>query len=827
MDKMINFGIDLGTTNSIIAKFDKGEVTIFKDPISWKETLPSVVSFRKDKINIGQKAKEYLEKSPKNVLSLFKRKMGTNESFKIQSINNSVTPIELSAYVLKELKNFIQTGEKIESVVITIPASFDTVQSNATKEAGYKAGFQQVVLLQEPIAASLAYANKTNIGKLKDGQWIVYDLGGGTFDVALIKINDGEMKIMDHEGDNFLGGSDFDNIIVEKLIIPILEKDFGFENLEKEMKSNSGKFNSLYYIARNKAEQAKIQLSAKSSAEIEFDLTDDDGVLHEVNIAITRSEFDNVIKKYIDLTVEMIKKIMARNKFTNNDIDFILMVGGSTYIPYVRNRVSETLQIPINCEIDPTNAVGIGAAFYAGTKQKKLLESKKPTQHQTNLSIKMAYQKATNETEEFFAAKIDGNTEGLFYRIFREDSGFDTGIKPLSSKITEDLPLVIESYNFFKLTLYDAHNNPLNIDLDPIEIAQGKYSVAGQPLPNDICLEVDDYEGKSTRLELIFKKNSILPLSHTISKEINKMIVKSSEDFLRINILEGPHYALPEANKSIGFLEINGKQISRDIAKGSNIEMKFEISESRDLSVSAYLTMTDQEFKNLFNENVRSVPVNILSEQIMNLSKRIEEEINIAKDLENYESVKELNKIKTNIDELTGESLVLEIDDITDSRYQIEDKKCKIAQEIYLATQDKEVEIAKSTYFEMKQKCDDTIIENGNDIERKHFNDIIKQEPIFLNSKSALKIREKTDKLDEITWIINWRTPAFLIGAFKWLIGERQRLNNQEQAKSLIEAGKFAIESENFDRLYEVVHNLMNSLPTTSLDEMKLKIGFY
>jgi molecular chaperone DnaK len=162
MSKMINFGVDLGTTNSLVAKFDKGRVEVFKNPNGHKETLPSVVGFRNDRILVGDSARTFLEKDPKSVVSRFKRKLGTTESYKIKSLGKSKTPIELSAFVLKELKNFvhIHTGENPEAAVITIPASFDMVQSNATKEAGHAAGFQQVVLLQEPIAASLAYANK-------------------------------------------------------------------------------------------------------------------------------------------------------------------------------------------------------------------------------------------------------------------------------------------------------------------------------------------------------------------------------------------------------------------------------------------------------------------------------------------------------------------------------------------------------------------------------------------------------------------------------------------------------------------------------------------
>ena len=217
-NNMINFGIDLGTTNSLVAKFNKGSVEVFKNPNGFRETLPSFVGFRNDRILVGEQAKAYAEKDPKSVASRFKRKMGTTEAIKIKALGQAKTPVELSGFVLKELKTFIHTGEVPEAVVLTVPASFDQVQSNATKEAGHQAGFKQVVLLQEPIAASLAYANKERNVDLKNSQWIVYDLGGGTFDVALVRIVEGELKVVDHEGDNYLGGADFDELVVEKII---------------------------------------------------------------------------------------------------------------------------------------------------------------------------------------------------------------------------------------------------------------------------------------------------------------------------------------------------------------------------------------------------------------------------------------------------------------------------------------------------------------------------------------------------------------------------------------------------------------------------------
>jgi molecular chaperone DnaK len=829
MENTINIGIDLGTTNSAIAKFVKGEVIIFSNPQDYgRNTLPSVVSYKKDKITVGNKAKEFLEKDPKSVVGVFKRKMGTAESFKINSINETKTPIELSAQVLKELKTFVNTGDTLDAVVITIPASFDTIQSNATKEAGIQAGFKQVVLLQEPIAASLAYANMKKEREMINGQWLVYDLGGGTFDVALIQIKDGEMKVLDHEGDNFLGGADFDNMIVENLIIPKILEKYSFSNLEDEMKSATGKFNAKYYVLLRRAEEAKIILSSKTSADIVIDgFEDEEGNDVDMEIIITRSEFNELIKSNIDGTIDMIKKIITRNSLKPIDIQFTLMVGGSTYIPYVRSRVEEVLQIPANCEIDPTTAVAIGAAYYAATKPKEISKCDNNIK-QTLISIKTSYNKASKEKEEIFAARITGDITGLSYRILRQDGGYDSGLKKLRERIDEDLPLVDGAYNFFTLTVYDEQNNVVETDIEPIGINSG-FGISGQPIPEDICLEVDDYDNPGkTRLKLVFQKNSILPLrSQGISFPLNKGMIKGNhDDFIYINVLEGSHLALPEANKGIGFMEIRGTQIKRDISKGSDIEITISISESRDITISVYLNMADQDFKQTFNPKERHTPIEFLKEQVEDLSEKLDLEIQEATDKEDYETASALNKLKNEMNTVSEETENLTNDDVTDKRYQLEDKKRKIAQEIDSATKNKRIQQVKAHYFEIKGECEEMLNEIGNDHERKTFNDIVAQESAFFSTNSPLKIQEKSDEIHSICNRMKWRNPEFLTAVFQWCINNQTKMNDQVQAKSLVDAGNFAVESKNWDRLSEINNGLLNLLPSKPDKKALTKIGF-
>lgn len=819
MTQTINLGIDLGTTNSAICYFDNGNIRLFKDPISWKDTLPSVVTFRKDRIIVGQKAKEYMEKSPQNTIGFFKRKMGTNETFKLKSLDKSISPIELSSYVLKELKTFVQDNDiSLDAAVITIPASFDTIQSNATKEAGKLAGFNEIVLLQEPIAASLAYANAKG-QNLENTQWLVYDLGGGTFDVALLKIKDGEMRVLDHQGDNFLGGSDFDRLIVEKIIIPYLENNYYLNNLRNEMQTSNGKYNKLYYKLLYLAEQVKIQLSSKTSADIEFEIDEKD-----IYFTITRNEFEEVIKDKIVRTIDMIKKILITNSLRNDDIDFILMIGGSTYIPFVRKYVEDVLQIKVVTDIDPTTAVAVGAAYYAGNK-KKTISNKNSMKSNGKFQIKMAYERTTQEDTEYFAAKVNGDISNHSYKIIREDGGFDSGLKPLNNRISEDLPLVKNSYNFFKLTIYDQYNNIVQIE--NIEITQGKYTITGQPIPEDISLEVDDYNYIKTKLELIFKKNTILPIKKSITKEINKTIKVGSNDSIIINVLEGDSNAIPEANKVLGFIKISGKDIDRDIIKGADIELTFEISESRDLTVSAYIPMIEQEFRQIFNPKNRSVNIFELNDDINELSHSINESLNFARENNDYEKTESLYSLQSEIKEIEQEINSINENDTTDKRYQIEDQKREIAQKYFKTIRDEKINRIKKEYLDIKPEVEKLVAQYGDYLEQEYLKEIIQKENIYLNSNNISKIEELLEELKTLRLQMYWKDPNFVKSIFVWLIEDEPNFKDTTRANLLIGKGLKFLEKDNIEELSDITRELLGLALKEDKRKIENKIGFY
>ena len=818
MSEMINFGIDLGTTNSLVAKFNKGSVEVFKDPLrQGTEVLPSVVGFRNDRILVGDKARTHLETDPRNVASQFKRTMGTTESYKIKSLGQSKTPIELSAFVLKELKTFIHTGEVPEAVVITIPASFEMVQANATEEAGYAAGFKQVVLLSEPIAASLAYANTEKNVDLKTSKWIVYDLGGGTFDVALVNIVEGELKIADHEGNNYLGGADFDALIVEKLIVPQLEKQGKFTDLPAQMKGATGRYNRLWYSLLSLAEEAKIELSTRGSSEIDLSrrsVIDENGKAIDDGIQITRSEYESLIKDAIDGTAKMLEKILTRNSLRPQDLKFVLMVGGSTLTPFVRKRIEELLGIPVNTGINPTNAIAIGAAYFAATKEINLGERQaEKTVQPGALGVKVAYNRTSQEREEMFSAKVEGNIAGLLYRITREDGGYDSGLKKLASRITEDLPLQEDAYNRFAFKILDGHNNPIPADIDSIQITQGKYSVVGQVLPLALSLVRDDLNAGGTWLDCIFAKNSIIPAATKRPVEVNATVAHGSDDAVRIIVVEGPPENHFTENRKQGELIITGKQLKQDLHRGTEIDLTFELSESQLLTVEAYIHPSGPTFSKVFHREYRDVDVEGLAQEVRILGARLDHEIAEASASGNDDVVDRIEKLRDRNGKLYDEVALSFFDDVTVAKFPLDNRKREIAQELGQLMGGKRIERLRAEYQTVKDEVTGIVNEGGNDGDRRRLHELVTREHTFLNSKNPKKLEAAIEELRSVASPILRRTPDFLVSVFQDLIGRREVFNDQLQAENLLEAGKKCIAAEDWEKLDGVIGHLYDLLP--------------
>ncbi len=829
--KTIDYGIDLGTTNSLIAKFDKGKVEVYKNPIGFKETLPSCVGFRGERILIGDKAREYIVKDPLNVFSSFKRKMGTSEKYLIPSLMSYYSPANLSALVLKELKNFIPSGEKPRSIVVTIPASFDTVQCNATKEAGLEAGFEEVVLLQEPIAASLAFFNEKMNDLESFGKWLVYDLGGGTFDVALITIDEDEMRVIDHEGDNFLGGVDFDQLMVRHLILPRLEQITGKTDLVRLINQRNGPYEKLYYVLLLKAEEAKKELSFKDNVEVEFTFEAEGSETKEIYFEISRTDFEALIEDKIQYTIAFIQKIFERNSIQQEDIKNIILIGGSTLIPYVRKRVEESTGIPVNYSADPTTAVAVGAAYYAGSKL-RLLQSEQENRpflenNAESLTIKTAYNKTTKDMEEYITAVFENLPDNCRYRIVRHDGGYDSGLKNATVKIGEFLMLKPNTVNFFSIKLLDATGNEISLNTQVIEITQGLFSLYGQTLPEDICIEVDDTNNNTTLSEVIFSRNSLLPLKKTIFKELSRTIKKGSDDSVIINILEGNQAVHPSANKVIGVIEVNGNMISSDLVYGSDVEITLEISESREIKVNAILNFTNQTFQQVFNPKVKYVSLSKLRDELKTLQNEINASITKTLDTDDYEKAAFLNDLLESVQTLIKEVGKLKETDMDESRYQLDEKKRRLATQYY------NIGLNNSPVFEKKEKIQniknvlDFVIEMHNDVPGN-----LKEEYIAMKLSNSDVVKSTNHfqlnayylKLDKFYGKLVYATPSLLISNFLHHRDlDASHYNNFNKVKKLFDKGDKAMEKGNHNELLSICKEMWAELKEERSEIEKIK----
>ena len=350
MSKII--GIDLGTTNSCVSIYEGGEAKVITNPEGMR-TTPSVVAFKNGDIIVGQKAKNQMVTN-KDTISSIKRKMGTSD--KVHANDKDYTPEEISAMILGDLKKTAEAylGETVSRAVITVPAYFNDSQRQATKNAGKIAGLEVERIINEPTAAALAYG----LDKQDKTQTVlVYDLGGGTFDVSILELGDGVFEVKSTSGNNKLGGDDFDERIMDWMV--------------KEFKKESGVDLSGDKMAmqrvKDAAEKAKKDLSGMSSTEISlpFITQGEEGPIH-LNMNLTRAKFEDLISDLVDSTLEPVRKAMSDAKLSKSDIDKVLLVGGSTRIPCVQELVKKELGKEPSKEVNPDEVVAMGAAIQGG-----------------------------------------------------------------------------------------------------------------------------------------------------------------------------------------------------------------------------------------------------------------------------------------------------------------------------------------------------------------------------------------------------------------------------------------------------------------------------
>jgi molecular chaperone DnaK len=661
MRQKIDYGIDLGTTNSAIARMDSGEAIIIKSDDNQMDTTPSCVSFNKKKmIFVGQNAKNAVEgesvtvfrskreTAPNGYLE-FKRTMGTDHKYESSYMERSFTSEELSAEVLKKLRSYVRDDE-VGSVVITVPAMFKQNQIDATQRAAEIAGFKYCELLQEPIAASIAYGIKVGA---TNGHWLVFDFGGGTFDAALMLVDEGIMKVVDTEGDNHLGGKNIDAAIVDQLFIPEIAKQCSI----KEILSDDFKKQMMQSAVKRYAEQAKISLSSKStwSHFLEDFGSDDDDEEIQVDLTISLEQYEKVCSPLFQKSIDICKKLLERNNLNGSDLASIILVGGPTFSQTLRSMLKEQISSRIDTTVDPMTAVAKGAALFASTKNIPVdLQIRDASKAQLTLK----YPETTVETHENLGIRIDRNKSSgtlpssFSIEVIRSDRGWSSGKLDLDGD-TEiiEVALIEGKANQFEIKLIGSDGSIIPCEPSSITIIHG-LKIANPTLPLSIGIEIfNTVEGKQGvyAFKGLEKSKSLPAKGKGIYKTAKDIRPGNKSDKFTVQFYDFEYEADGSRaifNNPIGGTTVTGEQLPALLPAESEIELTLSIDASRRPSLSIYISALDETIDVAFEGS------NQKGEDTATLISDIKDARDLAEKLEVSESLPDVTSLKSELNEV-------------------------------------------------------------------------------------------------------------------------------------------------------------------------------
>jgi molecular chaperone DnaK len=662
----IDYGIDLGTTNSAISRMENGEPTIKKTD-TLKDTMPSCVYINKKKaIQVGDSAYNALKrdklKSMKgsgnfesNAFIEFKRTMGSDKSYSSSNLEKELTSEELSAEVLKTLKSFVK-DENVNSIVITVPAAFKNNQKEATREAAKLAGFDHIELLQEPVAASMAYGLDSD---KKDGFWLVFDFGGGTFDAALLKVEEGIMKVIDTEGDNYLGGKNLDFAIVDEIILPYIQENFAIDSIladdsKKQILRNAMKFY---------AEETKIKLSFNDTHNILSDLgdipgEDDEGEEFELDITVTQTDIANALSPVFQKAIDVSKNLLERNNLKGSSLDALILVGGPTFSPVLRKMLETQICKP-DTSADPMTVVSKGAALYASTVDVSD-EVREQTRDKTKIQLEIANESSTVETEEFVPIKILADkTEGeipekVFAEVTRGDKAWSSGKIEINTigEIVE-IQLNEGKTNIFDVVLYDDKGDILESEPSNFSVIQGS-KIGSATLPYNFGLELKDKTTGKVRFKTIkgLEKNQSIPAVGTLNglKTQNQIRPGMDSDFIKIPVYEGEHASEGTRaiyNEHVTDILISGADLPSLLPENQDVDLTVNIDRSEKITVTAYFPYLDYTTEIEVDSTKTSIETTWLTNEIRKAKGSVTELMQEG----NSDDTK-LQKIETDLQEL-------------------------------------------------------------------------------------------------------------------------------------------------------------------------------
>jgi molecular chaperone DnaK len=820
----VEYGIDLGTTNSCIARWESGAVRVFQNNDQMNVTPSAVHILKNGRTIVGRRAHSALLTDPGNVAVEFKRWLGQKDRRRFPSIQKEFSAEELSAEVLKSLREDVrrQTGDEVQSAVITVPAAFGALQCEATARAAFLAGLSEVPLLQEPIAAAIGYGVKPGS---ENQRWLVFDLGGGTLDIAVVSTKDGRLNILEHRGNNLLGGKDIDRLIVDRLLFAALADQYDIRSPEVLTRLRP-RFTA-------KAEEAKIDLSRETDVIVSlFDIgTDDAGSEIETEITVSRSELDQLMEPMMAQCVAMARQALNGARIAETELDRILLVGGPTQSPYVRSVLKSELGVPVDFSVDPMTVVGRGAAIYAATLEKTAPRAE-PLSHGA-VGLRLAFEPVSSDLHPTVAGVITSDQKDVEIKFDAEGGHWTSGwMRPVSGFFESTVILNLSTVTTFWTYARDSQGKLLATDPAEFKIRHGLVPSA-PPLPHTLSIEVLSGDGKPI-LDPVFSKGTPLPAETKVRyRAAHQINPDRPETSLAIKVWEGEFLDDPDTNDWVTNLLLAYDGIKRTLPEGAEIEVNIAISASRLIEVSAFVPLLNQHFtNNVYLPQREEQDFSALSKAATSDLRGFEDKL---QDLESSASEdaslkaqvlelrQELTELRSRSPHPTDVTSRLDPDDarrLVDASKSLRGKIGRVERKISAAGQS----VQSVRFTEEVDRAESVIADYGNALDKTQLA-AYKRELERLGGKGNDKaIARLTEDIEQLRWRVIFKQDWYWVDLLENLALPGAVFTDPPAAEQLIAEGRKAVERGDGQALREAVRGLWKIEPKSADEELRERV---
>ena len=580
-------GVDLGTTNSAICIFDGVDTRVLKSPEQSDVTPSAIYVDRHGRRFYGRRAYEMAPADEANAATLFKRYLGTTMRFSFASSGEELTPEQCSAEILRELFGYLPPelrDDPTVGTVITVPAAFNQMKRDATTQAAELANIGQVAIMQEPVAAVMSVMKDEPV----EGIFLVFDLGGGTFDISVAESAGGQVSLLAQGGKEMCGGRDWDRLLWREVALPWLRENF---NLPSDIMRNP-QYRRLRQLALYACEQAKIELSMRDEAYVQMDefriaQRDLDGTEIYLDVPVSRAQLDALIKDLLSTCIEVTKETVAKAGVELASVHSIVFIGGPTMYPPLQDRVMRELGIANRGTSNPMTAVAEGASIYAESIDwsSSLHERKEAIQRATEADFDIAFERRTSGDCLRLALSHHGG-ESFSAEVVGEADGWSSGRLTFDGRGVMRIPLAKRGENVFHLSLYDARGQQVTLVDDRLVVERVLATVNAIPASHALALKVLDRVGGKPVPVYLVHENERLPKRGTVVLRAGERLVAGSSKALVFTLWEGEIADPIEDNRYIGTYRIPGSSFATGVINvGDEIQCEYEIGESGQLQL--------------------------------------------------------------------------------------------------------------------------------------------------------------------------------------------------------------------------------------------------